>query len=41
MRLPRNILYYVEVTSADPADSGAYRLRLSHPRLPNAPNGLN
>lgn len=41
LRLPRNTTYYVEVTSARAADSGAYLVRLSHPRLPNGPNGLN
>lgn len=41
LRLPRNTTYFVEVTSASPADSGAYQVRLSHPRLPNGPDGLN
>lgn len=41
LRLPRNQPYYVEVTSANAADTGAYRLRLMHPRLPNPPDGLN
>jgi hypothetical protein len=40
-RLPRNLTYFVEVTSANAADSGAYRLHLAHPRLPNGPDGLN
>ena len=41
LRLPRNHLYYVEVTAANAADTGAYRLRLMHPRLPNTPDALN
>ncbi|HMA41258.1 MAG TPA: hypothetical protein VKP10_14380 [Gemmatimonadales bacterium] len=41
LRLPRNQTYFVEVTSAATADSGAYRLRLAHPRLPHGPDGLN
>ncbi|HEY6107381.1 MAG TPA: hypothetical protein VIV56_00635 [Gemmatimonadales bacterium] len=40
-RLPRNLTYFVEVTSAKAADSGAFRLHLAHPRLPNGPDGLN
>jgi hypothetical protein len=40
-RLPRNLTYFIEVTSANAADSGAYRLHLAHPRLPNGPDGLN
>ena len=41
LRLPRNQPYYVEVTGANAADTGAYRLRLMHPRLPNTPDALN
>lgn len=41
LRLPRNQTYFVEVTSARAADTGAFRLRLLHPRLPNGPDGLN
>ena len=40
-RLPTNTLYHVEVTSAAAGDSGAFTLRLVHPRLPRAPNGLD
>jgi BACON domain-containing protein len=39
--LPFNTFYYVEVTSAAPADTGAFRLRLKHPRLPRAPQALD
>ena len=41
LRLPRNTTYYVEVTSAAVADSGAFMLRLFHPRLPRAPTSLD
>lgn len=40
-RLPANTAYHIEVTSAAAADSGAFTLRLVHPRLPRAPNGLD
>ena len=40
-RLPRNLTYFVEVTSAAAGDSGLFRVQLSHPRLPRAPDGLN
>ena len=36
-RLPINQDYYVEVTSAAPADSGDFTLRLIQPRSPKAP----
>jgi hypothetical protein len=36
-RLPINTTYYVEVTSAALTDSGDFTLRLTHPRLPSAP----
>ncbi|HJQ65483.1 MAG TPA: hypothetical protein VJ816_03855, partial [Gemmatimonadales bacterium] len=36
-RLPISPSYYVEVTSAVPADTGVFTLRLTHPRLPAAP----
>lgn len=41
LRLPRNLPYFVEVTSANVADSGAYKLHLTHPRLPRGPDRLN
>lgn len=40
-RLPRNGTYAIEVTSAAARDSGTFTLRLVHPRLPAAPNGLD
>jgi hypothetical protein len=40
-RLPRNTSYYVEVTSWAAADSGAFTLRLLHPRLPRTPQALD
>jgi hypothetical protein len=40
-RLPRNTTYDIEVTSAAAADSGTFTLRLVHPRLPIAPQGLD
>jgi len=40
-RLPINAFYHVEVTSARPADTGAFTLRLTHPRLPNTPQDLD
>lgn len=40
-RLPRNATYYVEVTSAAPADTGSFTLHLTHPRLPRAPQDLD
>lgn len=40
-RLPHSGSYFVEVTSATVADSGAFTLRLSHPRLPRAPTALD
>lgn len=40
-RLPFNGSYYVEVTSAAAADTGPFKLRLTHPRLPKAPQGLD
>jgi hypothetical protein len=36
-RLPISPSYYVEVTSAAPADTGVFTLRLTHPRLPAVP----
>ncbi len=36
-RLPRNATYFIEVTSADSADTGPFKLRLMHPRRPNPP----
>ena len=36
-RLPRNDTYYIEVTSADSADTGSFKVRLMHPRRPNPP----
>lgn len=40
-RLPRSSTYYVEATSFAAADSGAFTLRLLHPRLPHAPLALD
>ncbi len=40
-RLPRNMSYHVEVTSSAAADTGAFTLRLLHPRLPHAPHALD
>jgi hypothetical protein len=40
-RLPRNTSYYVAVTSGPAADTGAFTLRLLHPRLPRAPQALD
>ena len=40
-RLPRNSTYYVEVTSADSADTGSFKVRLIHPRPPDAPASLD
>ena len=40
-RLPRNLSYIIEVTSADSGDSGAFALHLVHPRLPDAPRSLD
>ncbi len=40
-RLPRNTTYFVEVTSADSADSGSFTMRLVHPRIPNLPDSLD
>ncbi len=40
-RLPLNLTYYVEVTSADPADTGAFTLRILHPRAPDKPATLD
>jgi hypothetical protein len=39
--LPLSPFYYVEVTTAAPADTGAFTLRLMHPRLPRAPQALD
>ena len=36
-RLPINTSYHVEVTSAAPADTGVFTLRLTHPRIPKVP----
>jgi hypothetical protein len=38
---PGTATYYVEVTSADSADSGTFTMRLVHPRLPNVPDSLD
>jgi Big-like domain-containing protein/invasin-like protein len=40
-RLPFNGTFYVEVTSADSADTGSFKLRLVHPRLPPPPTALD
>ena len=40
VKLPRNGIYYVEATSADSADTGAFKVRVLHPRLPNVPDSL-
>jgi len=40
-RLPRNLSYVIEVSSADSADSGAFALHLVHPRLPDEPQSLD
>jgi hypothetical protein len=40
-RLPLNTTYYVEVTSVDSGDTGAFNLRLVHPRQPNKPISLD
>ena len=39
--LPLSTFYYVEVTTAAPADTGVFTLRLMHPRLPRAPQALD
>jgi hypothetical protein len=40
-RLPLNTTYYIEVTSADSADSGAFEMRLARPRPPDKPSALD
>ncbi|MGH7613672.1 MAG: BACON domain-containing protein, partial [Gemmatimonadales bacterium] len=40
-RLPRNATYYIEVTSADSADTGPFTLRLLHARDPNPADSLD
>ena len=40
-RLPYTATYYVEVTSADSADTGAFTMRLVHQRRPNTPTSLD
>ncbi|HEY6060181.1 MAG TPA: hypothetical protein VIV10_06340, partial [Gemmatimonadales bacterium] len=40
-KLPRNGIYYVEVTSADSADTGAFTVRVLHPRKPDLPDSLD
>ena len=40
-RLPRNLSYVIEVSSAAPGDSGAFALHLVHPRLPDVPQSLD
>ena len=40
-RLPRNATYFVEVTSADSADTGSFKVRLVHPRPPDTPTSLD
>jgi hypothetical protein len=40
-RLPSPTTYYVEVTSADSADSGAFTMRLVHARDPNPPDSID
>jgi hypothetical protein len=40
-RLPRNLSYVVEVSSANSGDSGLFALHLVHPRLPDAPQSLD
>jgi hypothetical protein len=40
-RLPFNASYFVEVTSADSADTGSFTLHLVHPRLPRPPVSLD
>lgn len=40
-RFPRDGSYFVEVTSAAVADTGPFTLHLTHPRLPDAPQGLD
>lgn len=41
VRLPFNSSYFVEVTSADSADSGAFTMRALHPRPPGKPAALD
>jgi hypothetical protein len=40
-QLPRSGTHYIEVTSANPDDSGAFTLRLLQPRDPNPPDSLD
>src|SRR5512143_72598 len=40
-RLPLNTTYYVEVTSADSAATGAFTLRVLHPRKPDLADSLD
>lgn len=40
-RLPRNLSYVIEVSTAASGDSGAFALHLVHPRLPDGPQSLD
>ncbi|HSD31080.1 MAG TPA: Ig-like domain-containing protein [Gemmatimonadales bacterium] len=42
VKLPRDgVPYFVEVTSADSADTGAFKVRVLRPRAPSAPDSLS